>query len=698
MSIQSIQSIKNTESHWQQQSYDALLAEIDALKKVLHRKLPEAQPGLRGGDPDLKPMGHAFRNSFVNSLQGPGRAFNETSRPQVKAKSIMLDNLCELFGLSDFDRQLIVLCVGMELDAELPALCMALTQQAYPSMALALTCLHGHCSAMAPEAPLVYFQLIQQVQDNNNFIRRKLAISEWALYYLSGNPIQDPSLSTLLHPVPLDEPLLPTQTRSAQQLSESLLYSGGNPTESPVVVQLIASAVEDTRQVAAIAAKNEARQLTEFSLYQLPLRADEQKGLLRILEREIISRQQRVLIDCQRLVAGGDAPTDTHRLKNWLDCFIRDLPQGFILYASAQIDLPQTKIHYQHLPALPREDQLALWQHCLPARGNKEMNETLSALASHYNLSGRQVRTIARSASMKHKGDTDNISTGELQESLWQFSREQSQQNLQGLARVISPGKLTWEDLVLADKEKNSLQSLVSQCKQRQQVYHQWGFGKQGSYGLGICALFAGGSGTGKTMAARIIASMLKLDLYHVDLSSVVDKYIGETEKKLDKLFQAAENSGAVLLFDEADALFGKRTNVQDAKDRYANMGVSFLLQRMERYSGLSILTTNLRGAMDTAFTRRLRFIVQFPFPCDRDRQKIWQCMIPADAPTENIDYEKLGRLVLAGGAIRNITLQAAFMAAEMRQPITMQCLYQAVRQEYIKAEKTLDVKLVSDW
>ena len=177
--------------------------------------------------------------------------------------------------------------------------------------------------------------------------------------------------------------------------------------------------------------------------------------------------------------------------------------------------------------------------------------------------------------------------------------------------------------------------------------------------------IISGGTGTGKTMAARIIASSLQLDLYHVDLSSVVDKYIGETEKKLDNIFQAAENNGAILLFDEADALFGKRSKVQDARDRYANMGISFLLQRMESYNGLSILTTNLRSAMDDAFLRRLRFIVAFPFPGEAERRRLWRLMIPDSTPQQDIDNGKLARLTLSGGNIRSIALQAD-------QPITM--------------------------
>jgi len=691
------ESTLNLETRWQQQNYDSLLAEIDLVKKSLRSKLPDRGQQNNAASDKPTPVLHLDSNPGLHSTKQIARPYSNIGVSEavenvewlegINQTSVILNNFCDLFGLSVFDRQLLMLCVGVELDAEIPTLCMELVQQPYPTMALALMCFDGHCSALAPEAPLTHFQLIVVKHDNRSFMGRSLATSDWVLFYLTGTPILDPLLSTCMHPIKLNEPKLPTQLKSAQHLCQSRQFTSGEPT----VVQLISTAEGDQRQVAALLAKQEEREVYEFSLYQLPLRADEQKGVLCLIEREVISRQCLLLIDCQRLISGGESKTDVYVLRNWLDCLIRDLPNAFLLYATEQVELSHTKIHYQHLPALCTDEQLQLWQHCLQGDNGDELKPTLLELAAQYNLTERQVRSIARSASIEADGDN-------LQEKLWQHSREQSRQNLHGLARVISPGNLGWDDLILTEKEKNSLQSIVAQTKQRQQVYHQWGFAKQVSYGLGICALFAGGSGTGKTMAARIIASLLNLDLYHVDLSSVVDKYIGETEKKLDKLFQAAENSGAVLLFDEADALFGRRTKVQDSRDRYANMGVSFLLQRMERYSGLSILTTNLRSAMDAAFSRRLRFIIQFPFPSAQEREKIWKCMMPDNAPRQNIDYQKLSRLILSGGAIRNIILQAAFMAAEFEQSINMQCICEAVRQEYIKSEKTLDENLIKDW
>jgi hypothetical protein len=694
------ESTLNTETSWQQQNYKGLLAEIDRLKTSLRHRLPDqVRNAANEEEPTvlMRQLTAKDAQGVVDS-QATISVTSSTQRESVdgrKQTSVMLNNLCALFSLSAFERQLVVLCIAMELDPDMPALCMELSQQPSPSMALALMCFDGHCSAMAEDAPLAYFQLIELKRDNHSFARRSLAIGDWALFFLTGAPVLDPLLATVMHPIKPLEPTLPTPLKNAELLGQARHYLD----DSQAVVQLIATTHDDQRQVAALLANREGREIYEFSLYQVPLRADEQSTLMRRIAREVISRQCLILIDCQRLVASGESKADSYVLRNWLDCLLRGLPTAFLLCASEQIHLPQTKIHYQRLPALPNDEQLQLWQHCLQDNNTDAVQPTLLELTTQYNLTSAQVRSIARSATIDHSTTTAGDTSPEnLQKTLWQHSREQSRQNLHGLAQVIPPQQLDWNDLILPENEKNRLQSIVSQARQRKRVYQQWGFAKQVPYGLGICALFAGGSGTGKTMAARLIASLLNLDLYHVDISSVVDKYIGETEKKLDTLFQAADNSGAVLLFDEADALFGKRAKVHDARDRYANTGVSFLLQRMERYAGLSILTTNMRSALDAAFTRRLRFIVQFPFPSEQEREKIWRCMIPATAPTEQIDFKKLARLVLAGGAIRNIVLQAAFMAAEAEQPITMQCLYEAVRQEYIKAEKTLDANLVKDW
>jgi SpoVK/Ycf46/Vps4 family AAA+-type ATPase len=229
-------------------------------------------------------------------------------------------------------------------------------------------------------------------------------------------------------------------------------------------------------------------------------------------------------------------------------------------------------------------------------------------------------------------------------------------------------------------------------------VYETWGFAAKGDRGLGVSALFAGPSGTGKTMAAEVLANELQLDLYRIDLSQVVSKYIGETEKNLRRVFAEAEAGGMVLFFDEADALFGKRSEIKDSHDRYANIEVGYLLQRMEAYRGLAILATNMKGALDTAFLRRIRFSVQFPFPDAAQRAEIWRRVFPASTPTEGLDVPRLARLNVTGGTIRNIALNAAFRAADEGTPVRMAHLLHAARSEYVKLEKPLTGQEVAGW
>jgi SpoVK/Ycf46/Vps4 family AAA+-type ATPase len=231
---------------------------------------------------------------------------------------------------------------------------------------------------------------------------------------------------------------------------------------------------------------------------------------------------------------------------------------------------------------------------------------------------------------------------------------------------------------------------MAMHVRHRDQVNGQWGFGAKHPRGLGLTALFAGTSGTGKSMAAEVIAGELGLDLYRIDLATVVSKYIGETEKNLHAIFAAATHSGAILLFDEADALFGKRSEVRDSHDRYANLEVSYLLQQMEAYQGVAILTTNMQHALDPAFLRRLRFVVQFPFPDAPARERIWRGVFPAATPVADLDFNALARLNVSGGVIRNIAVLAAFLAAGDGGRVRAGHILAAVRTEYAKLDKPL--------
>jgi SpoVK/Ycf46/Vps4 family AAA+-type ATPase len=337
------------------------------------------------------------------------------------------------------------------------------------------------------------------------------------------------------------------------------------------------------------------------------------------------------------------------------------------------------------------DEQKQLWQNVLGSLAEK-LNGEVDQVVSHFNIGISGIRSAGAEIVGRSQGGRIDLPQG----TLWDVCTMQSRPRLDDLAARIEP-RSSWDDLILPDLQKRTLRDLTAHVRQRLKVYEEWGFGRRGR-GLSSTALFAGPSGTGKTLAAEVIAAELKLDLYHIDLSQIVSKYIGETEKNLRRIFDAAEEAGAVLLFDEADALFGKRSEVKDSHDRHANIEVSYLLQRMESYRGLAILTTNMKQALDTAFLRRIRFVVDFPFPDVAHRAEIWRRVYPAGVPCDGLDHTKLAKLNVAGGNIRNIALNAAFLAADEDEPVRMRHIFRAVRSEYLKLEKQLTDAEIKEW
>jgi SpoVK/Ycf46/Vps4 family AAA+-type ATPase len=327
-------------------------------------------------------------------------------------------------------------------------------------------------------------------------------------------------------------------------------------------------------------------------------------------------------------------------------------------------------------------EQRDLWAAALGTRAG----ELAARLTSQFNLSADEIRRIAGAA----LAETASQDEGVLGDRLWDACRVTLRPRVEALAQRLDP-RATWGDIVLADEALDLLRQIGDQVGQRGKVYEEWGFASQMNRGLGISALFAGDSGTGKTMAAEVIANHLRLDLYRIDLSAVVSKYIGETEKNLRKLFDTVEDGGAILFFDEADALFGKRSEVKDSHDRYANIEINYLLQRMEAYRGLAILATNMKSALDTAFMRRLRFVVNFPFPAPEQRRQMWQKAFPPATPRAGLDYDRLARLNLTGGNIHTVAINAAFMAANAGSGVTMEHVLKAARIEFRKLDRAIN-------
>ena len=347
-------------------------------------------------------------------------------------------------------------------------------------------------------------------------------------------------------------------------------------------------------------------------------------------------------------------------------------------------------------PIATFEERYAWWRRGLSDADISIDEDTLTAVADRFRLNQNQVTDAietARGLALWRAAHEQSGSTPAppKPEDLFAAARRHSGQELASLAQKIESNQ-TWNDLVLPDDAMSQLREIVLRLIHRHRVLDEWGFNRKLSSGKGVNALFAGGSGTGKTMAAEVIANELGLELYKVDLAGVVSKYIGETEKNLERIFDAAEHANAILFFDEADALFGKRSEVHDAHDRYANIEVAYLLQRMEQYGGISLLATNLRQNMDEAFVRRLAFIVQFPFPNADSRLRIWKGIWPSEISLkDDVDLEYLAsQFKLRGGNIKNVAVAAAFHAASDGGCVSMAHLLRATRREYQKMDKVL--------
>ncbi|MGB7439664.1 MAG: ATP-binding protein [Coleofasciculaceae cyanobacterium] len=343
---------------------------------------------------------------------------------------------------------------------------------------------------------------------------------------------------------------------------------------------------------------------------------------------------------------------------------------------------------------IPESNQRRVaWQTHLQAVQISIEDQELDILSDRFRLTPDQIAdAVATACNTTRWQQISSIAQPQLSFiNLCSAARAQSGHDLASLARKIEP-KHTWNDIVLHQNQLTQLQDICKEAEYRDLVHQKWGFAEKLSLGKGLNVLFSGPPGTGKTMAAEVIAHQLQLDLYKIDLSQIVSKYIGETEKNLNRIFSAATNSNAILLFDEADALFGKRSEVQDARDRYANIEVGYLLQKMEEYEGIAILTTNLRSNMDAAFERRLRFIIEFSLPDAKNRQLIWQGIFPKNAPcSPNLDLEFLAKnFEITGANIRNIALTAAFLAADDGGVIEMVHLIRAIRREYQKMGQIL--------
>jgi ATP-dependent 26S proteasome regulatory subunit len=412
-----------------------------------------------------------------------------------------------------------------------------------------------------------------------------------------------------------------------------------------------------------------------MSALNLPGDPHELDALMRLWEREALLSNSGLLLE---------SVTDTQEKNKEasLNYFLENINGPVVLWTLNKhaVNYRSTAVYDVTKPTT--DEQHRIWNAAL-GKYSSQLNGQIDELTGYFDLNAQTIRSVSNQAL------NESTSADSLQTDLWQACKAQARPKLEDLADRVKP-IATWSDLVLPQTQLNILKNVVVHVRHRRQVYDEWQFVRKAARGLGISALFSGPSGTGKTMAAEVLANELGLDLYIIDLSQVISKYIGETEKNLARVFDAAEEGGAILLFDEADAIFGKRSEVRDSHDRYANIEVSYLLQRMEAYRGLAVLTSNMKSAIDDAFLRRIRFVVNFPFPDTEQRAQIWQRIFPDALPKEDLDFGRLARLNVAGGNIRNIALQAAFFAAEEKTPVSMAQVLKGARNEYAKLEKPL--------
>ncbi|MDO9164090.1 MAG: ATP-binding protein [Methylococcaceae bacterium] len=591
--------------------------------------------------------------------------------------------LSQQLGLTRFEREVLLLCVAMELDGSTAALCAKAHGKPYPTFALAAQIFDEHkWDAISAERPLRYWRLLEINQPGAEPLTTSALRADERIvnYIIEPKHIVDdrlmPFISTIEATAQDEDALAPSQRLAAEMLRHYLAANQADAGQRALIIQLTGTDASAKQAVASQALAGFGLQITRFAVDSLPAQTAELENLIRLWGRE-----RQLLPIALYLDAHGLDETAAHA--GAVQRLVKNVG-GIVIIATRELRAELGGWSLEISKPTSAEQQLA-WNAAL---GGNE-NTTAARLAGQFNLDVLAIQQIARAELADISAKPDSLPTR-----LWQACLLKTTPSLDQLAQRID-AKATWKNLVLPQEALTILQQIVNQVDQRGKVYNDWGFLAKMNRGLGLSVLFAGESGTGKTMAAEVLANALQLHLYRIDLSSVVSKYIGETEKNLRRLFDAAEDGGAVLFFDEADALFGKRSEVKDSHDRYANIEINYLLQRIEAYRGLAILATNMKSSLDQAFMRRLRFIVNFPFPGLPERKEMWRKVFPSDVPkAAELDYERLARFNLTGGSIQNIALNAAFLAAAQSDSeaiVTLPLIYDAIRSELRKLDKPVN-------
>jgi len=666
----------------------------------------------------LKPRGphaaahHALANLHTSREQLEKDMQVRVARSAQDGHGLALPQLARIFSLTTFEVETLVICLAPELDRKYDTLYAYLQDditRKKPSVDLVLDLLCASeaerwkaRTSFSAQGPLFRNGLLQCIEDvqspsGSSDLARFLRIDPRILSYLLDVNHIDASLMDLCRltvpptarpsvaePLFLD-PSIPRNLLSFMQAH----FSDQRKDRKKLVFHFVGPYGVGKKALALDLCRQLNIPLLTLDVTMLLKDEEETEPQLRRFFREGLLQQAALFLEGIDPFLTGDSKgerllTVLHRALlqyGWL-CFMAG-EQAWSQPALFQ----ETILQSIPLPVPDAPLRKAAWSHYLSVIDAGDSKAWAEPLSSQFRLSPGQIRNAVQYAHTRHRthGATSPITCADL----YAACRRQSNQKLHEMARAIVC-RSSWEDLILPEAQVSQLKEVCMQVKHRARVFGEWGFDRTLSYGKGLSVLFSGPPGTGKTLAAEVIAHELGLDCYKIDLSGLVSKYIGETEKNLSKIFQEAETGNAILFFDEADALFGKRTDVSDAHDRYANIETSYLLQKMEEYEGIVILATNLRDNMDEAFIRRIRFIVEFPFPEAEQRKQIWKRHFPKEAPVERgIDFDVLSKKVqVSGGNIKNIVLNAAFLAAESQQPIGMDQLIQGAKREYEKIGK----------
>jgi hypothetical protein len=625
---------------------------------------------------------------------------------EASGADLRLRRLTHAFDLDDIDIELLLVALAPDLDPRFERLYGYLhddvtRRRASTGLALEL-CGAGPTERrrLDPAGPLVAGRLLLVEENDRPFLTRSLRVPDRVTWHLLGDDAPDPVVETTLtsetgSPAP-PHARLPAFNRRGRPRRMNAGWADLDLPEAGTVSQALRAGVRLVHLREQIGAAGTSVAVAGLAGAGLPavvvdLRrldpGDDVSTFAACASREARLRGGGLVAGPLELLAERGAPA------------VRALAEArcpVVLTGSRQWD-PQWA---NEIPLLLQalvlngEQRQALWRaalngdgspdHAARTRGSATAPTMPGAarFAAHFRLSPDQILRAARGARQQAAAEARPVAPGDVQAG----ARAQNAAGLERLARRIEP-RVGWDDLILPASVLAQLTELTARVRHRDLVLDECGMGSRASKGRGITALFAGDSGTGKTLSAEVVAGELGLDLYVIDLSTVVDKYIGETEKNLDRIFAEADRVNGVLLFDEADALFGKRSDVKDAHDRYANVEVAYLLQRMESFDGLAILTTNLRANVDEAFTRRLDAMIDFPLPEEDDRRRLWEMHLRPGVPrAAELDLAFLARgFKLSGGNIRNVALGAAYLAAAGDRPLAMEDLIQATDSELRK-------------